>query len=97
MRGIRQAQLRSAGAELNLVSIEQGNGFGDPLAAHQSSVEAFQIADEELIAGFFDLGMTPRDNRSRRIDHDLAFRIAAQPGDFLVQLDPRGALRVRIN
>ena len=58
MRGIDQAQKRPARAELNLILIEQLDGFGDPLAVYQRPVEALQVAYYELFAAFPDLSMT---------------------------------------
>jgi hypothetical protein len=82
---------------MDLVAVEQRDGSGDSLSAHQSSVEAFQIADEELAVSLLDLGMTARDDCRRRVNHYFTFRIAAQAGDFLIQFDTFGLLRLRID
>ncbi len=82
---------------MNLVSIKEGHGLGYSLTAHQRAVEAFQIADDKLFTGFFDLGVTSRNHRGRGVDYYFAFRIAAEARYIAIQIDALDPFGSRVN
>ena len=92
MRRIDHAHYRTAGAELDLIAAEERDGAGNALAVDQRAVEALQIGDRELFAGPANFGVASRDDGRVSVDHNFAFRIAAQTRDFLIQLDASGPL-----
>ena len=87
VRRISQTQSRPAITKFDLIAVEQGNCFGDPLTVNQSPVEALKIGDGELTVTQSNFGVTPGNDRGVGVDHDFALRVAAQPRDFLCQRD----------
>src|ERR1700752_480796 len=97
MRGIDQAQNRTAGAELNLILVEELDAFGDAGPVNERPVEALQIDRGKLAVTFANLGVTARDHGRRRIDNDVTRWIAAQLKDILVEFKSTDVGRLRIN
>jgi hypothetical protein len=83
MRRIAEPQRRPAGAQLDLVAIEQRHGIADALVIDQRAVEALQIDDGKLIARPANFRVPPRDDRGVGINYYFAFGITTETRDFL--------------
>ena len=67
--------------------IEQRGWACDSLSVYERAVEAFQIANGKLSIDFSDFCVPARDDCRGRVDHHLAFRIAAEANHRFVQCE----------